>query len=106
MTTENKQLSIRGYIREIGTQDSGETWKKQEFTIETVEKYPKELRISCWNNNVEWLSRCKVGDLVNVLFNVQSRSYNGKWFTEVSAWRIDVDVRAMLAAQKGEEDGN
>ncbi len=106
MTTENKQLSIRGYIREIGTQESGETWRKQEFTIETVEKYPKELRISCWNNNTEWLSRCKVGDLVNVFFNVQSRSFNGKWFTEVSAWRIDVDVKAMLAAQKGEEDGN
>lgn len=105
MTTENRLL-ISGYIREIGTLESGETWKKQEFTIETVEKYPKELRISCWSNNIEYLSRCKEGDLVNVYFNVQSRSHSGKWYTEVSAWRIDVDIRAMLAAQKGEENGN
>jgi len=104
MTTENKQLSIRGYIREIGTQESGETWKKQEFTIETIDKYPKELRVSCWNNNIEWLSRAKEGDIVTVFFNVQSRSHSGKWYTEVSCWRMDVDVRAMLAAQKGGED--
>jgi hypothetical protein len=104
MRTENNQLLIKGYILEIGTQEQGETWKKQEFTITTVEKYPKELRISCWNNNTEWLSRCKVNDLVNVFFNVQSRSFNGKWFTEVSAWRIDVDVRGMLEAKKGVEN--
>ena len=100
MTTE-KQLSIRGYIREIGTQETGETWKKQEFTIETVDKYPKLLRISCWNSAIEWLQRTKVEDLVNVYFNVQSRKHSDKWYTEVTAWRIEVDVRAMLAAQKG-----
>jgi len=105
MRTEKDHLLIRGIIREIGTLEQGETWKKQEFTIETVEKYPKELRISCWNNNIEWLSRCKDQDLVNVFFNVQSRSYNGKWFTEVSAWRIDIDVKGMLIAKKGAEDG-
>ena len=106
MITENDRLLIKCYIREISTLEQGETWKKQEFTIHTVEKYPKELRISCWNNNIEWLSRCKLEDLVNVYFNVQSRSFNGKWFTEVSAWRIDVDVRGMLEAQKGVENGN
>ncbi len=104
MRTENNQLLIKGYILEIGTLEQGETWKKQEFTITTVEKYPKELRISCWNNNTEWLSRCKVNDLVNVFFNIQSRSFNGKWFTEVSAWRINVDVRGMLEAKKGVEN--
>jgi hypothetical protein len=105
MTTENK-LSIFGYIRYIDTLQQGETWKKQEFTIETVEKYPKEVRISCWNNNIEYLSRCKVGDPVNVSFNVQSRQYKENWFTELSAWRIDVDIRAAISAQKGASDDN
>jgi hypothetical protein len=95
MTTENNQLSIRGIITDIGSADQGENWSKQEFTITTVDKYPKEVRISVWNANIEWLSRCKLGDEVVVLFNVQSRKHNDKYYTELSAWRIDVDILAM-----------
>jgi len=95
MTTQINQLSIRGIITDIGNADQGENWTKQDFSIHTVDKYPKEVRISVWNANIEWLSRCKCGDEVVVLFNVQSRKHNDKYYTEISAWRIDVDVLAM-----------
>jgi hypothetical protein len=95
MTTQNNQLSIRGIITDIGNAEQGENWTKQDFSIHTVDKYPKEVRISVWNANIEWLSRCKSGDEVVVLFNVQSRKHNDKYYTEISAWRIDVDVLAM-----------
>lgn len=100
MTTENKQLSIRGIISDIGNADQGENWTKQDFSITTVDKYPKEVRISVWNANIEWLSRCKLGDNVVVLFNVQSRKHNDKYYTELSAWRIDVDILAMKQQQQ------
>ena len=95
MTTENNQLSIRGIITDIGSADQGENWSKQDFSITTVDKYPKEVRISVWNANIEWLSRCKLGDEVVVLFNVQSRKHNDKYYTELAAWRIDVDILSM-----------
>ncbi len=95
MTTQNNQLSIRGIITDIGNAEQGENWTKQDFSIHTVDKYPREVRISVWNANIEWLSRCKSGDEVVVLFNVQSRKHNDKYYTEITAWRIDVDVLAM-----------
>ena len=95
MTTENNQLSIRGILTDIGSADQGENWSKQDFSITTVDKYSKEVRISVWNANIEWLSRCKLGDEVVVLFNVQSRKHNDKYYTELSAWRIDVDILSM-----------
>jgi hypothetical protein len=95
MTTQNNQLSIRGIITDIGNAEQGENWQKQEFSITTVDKYAKEVRIAVWNANIEWLSRCKLGDEVVVLFNVQSRKHNDKFYTELSAWRIDVDILSM-----------
>ena len=95
MTTQNNQLSIRGIITDIGNAEQGENWTKQDFSIHTVDKYPREVRISVWNANIEWLSRCKLGDEVVVLFNVQSRKHNDKYYTEITAWRIDVDVLTM-----------
>jgi len=106
MTTENKQLSIRGYIREIDMLETGDTWKKQEFTIVTIEKYPKELRISIWNNATEYLLRCKVGDVVICNLNLQSRKYQDKWYSEISAWKVEVDIRAMIEEQKGGINAN
>lgn len=105
MNTQNT-LTVRGYIREIDPLESGDTWKKQEFTIVTIEKYPKELRISIWNNATEYLLRCKVGDIVICNLNLQSRKYQDKWYSEISAWKVEVDIRAMIEEQKGGVNAN
>lgn len=99
MTTQIKHLTIRGYISDIGNAEQGENWQKQEFTLTTFDKYPKDVRVSCWNANIEWLLRCKLLDHVEVFFNVQSRKHNDKFYTEISAWRIDVDVVSMIKAK-------
>jgi hypothetical protein len=95
MTTQINQLSIRGIITDIGNAEQGENWIKTDFSITTTDKYPKEVRFSVWNANNEWLNRCKLNDSVIVLFNVASRKHNDKYYTELSAWRIDVDILAM-----------
>lgn len=92
MKTENKPLFICGIILEIGALESGETWQKQEFTIRTLDKYPTEVRMSVWNKNLIWLERCKLGDIVNVYFNMLSQKHNEKWYTVITAWRIEVNI--------------
>lgn len=72
---------------ETGTSAKGE-WSKQGFIIETEGEYPKQIHISIWNNKIE-LSQFKEGDVLNVDVNISSREFNGKWYTEVQAWKID-----------------
>ena len=76
---------------EIGTA----TWKKQEFILETGEKYVKLINISVWGDNLMWLERCQVDDFVNVMINISSKKVNERWFTEIAAWRIDIDMIRM-----------
>ncbi len=71
-----------------GTSAKGE-WKKQEFIIETNDKFPKKVCISGWAEKVDDLNRFKINDAVKVSVNVESREYNGKWYTDVRFWKIE-----------------
>ncbi len=80
-----------------GTSASGE-WKKQEFVIETAEQYPKKICLSLWGEKVDALSNFKEGDFIQASLNLESREYNGRWYTEARAWR--------LQAPHGSQEGN
>ncbi len=63
-------------------------WKKQEFIVETQAQYPKKVCLSAWGDKVEQFG-VAVGDLVNVSVDLESREYNGRWYTEARAWKLE-----------------
>jgi len=64
-------------------------WKKQEFVVEIpAEQYPKKVCLSLWGDKIP----CpQIGETVTIQFDVESREYNGRWFTECKAWKIEVN---------------
>src|SRR5688500_10653321 len=62
-------------------------WKKQEFILETGDTYPKKICIAVWGDKID-LGTFKPGDTVDVSFDVESREYNGRWYTDVKAWKV------------------
>lgn len=94
-------LSVKGKVNQIlkaetGVSRAGNEWKKQEFILETDEQFPRKVCFTTFGDKVDLLSGVKAGEEVEVSFNVESREYNGRWFTNVNAWKID----------KVQEDGN
>ena len=73
-----------------GTSARG-AWAKQEFIFEYQEgKFPTSICMNVWGaDKVKELDRYQVGDKVKIAFNLSSREYNGRWYTDVSAWRIE-----------------
>lgn len=63
------------------------TWKKQEFIIETPGQYPKKVCLSLWGEKVDE-NRLAVGEKITASINIESREYNGRWYTDVRAWKI------------------
>ena len=87
------ELQIEGKLLqkldvESGTSARGE-WKKQNFIIETVEQYPRKICIAAWTNSIPILDTFQPGEMVLVSVSIESREFNGKWYTDVRAWRID-----------------
>lgn len=92
-TLNNMDNKIEGKIlskfpAESGTSARGE-WKKQKFLVETMDQYPRKVCIDVWTNVIPQLEAFKEGDQVAVSINIESREFNGKWYTDVRAWRID-----------------
>jgi len=84
-------MQIKGTIiallpLQIGQGKNGE-WKKQEFIIETSGQYPKKVCVTAWGRLVDVVTN--IGSTVEVSFNLESREYNGRWYTEVKAFEIN-----------------
>lgn len=69
-----------------GTGKNGE-WVKQTFIIETGDTYPKKVCINVWGDKID-LKSFKAGELVTASIDVESREFNGKWYTDVKAWKV------------------
>ena len=90
MSLEIEGKIIRKLNVQTGVSQRG-NWSKQEFIIEYQEgSYPSQACFNVWGEDkVKDLERFQIGDSVKVSFNVSSREYNGRWYTDLRAWRID-----------------
>lgn len=75
-------------------------WIKQEFVIETADQYPKKICCGAWGAQATNMDSYKVGEKVTVHYNLESREYNEKWFTEVRVWKIVKDDGQRGPAQQ------
>lgn len=87
-------LSIKGKIEKIlpeekGVSKAGNQWVKQEFVIETADQFPRKVCFTLFNDKVGLVANVNPGDEVDVSFDVESREYNGKFYHNLNAWKID-----------------
>ena len=87
-------MEIRGHIVQIlplqsgVSQASGREWKKQEYILETGDQYPRKVCFQLFGDRVDQFPMA-VGEEVVGSCDIESREYNGRWYTNVSAWKID-----------------
>ena len=63
-------------------------WKKQEIIVETDGQYPKKICISIWGDKIIE-SVLQVGHQLTISFDLESREFNGRWYTDVKAWKVE-----------------
>ena len=86
-------MEITGKITTIlplqtGTGKTGNEWKKQEIIIQTNEAYPKTICLSLWGNTID--AKLKPEDKIKAQIDIESREFNGKWYTTVKAWKVEL----------------
>jgi hypothetical protein len=62
-------------------------WKKQDFVIEIPGSFPKKACFSAWGDKVD-ASKLVIGQMLKVSFDVESREYNGRWYTDLKAFSV------------------
>jgi hypothetical protein len=79
---------VYAVLPEQGGQGRNGPWVKQEFVIETEDQFPKKVCFSVWGEKVSEIKPLNQGDKITVSFNVESREFNNKWYTDLRAWKI------------------
>ncbi len=84
-------MEINGKIIELLPEKTGETgngpWRKQEYILETDGQYPKKVCFMVWGDKIDQFEIKQGEDLV-VSIDLESREYNGRWYTDVKAWKV------------------
>ncbi|WP_266365981.1 DUF3127 domain-containing protein [Tellurirhabdus rosea] len=86
-------LELIGKLVKVLPEQTGQgkngTWVKQNFVIETVDQFPKQVCLTVWGEKAADLKMYAPGDSIRVMFSLESREYNDRWYTDVKAWRIE-----------------
>ena len=84
-----------------GTSRNGNNWMKQEYVLETNEAYPKKVHFDFFGERANQYN-FEVGDVILLSFDIESREYNGRWYTDIRGWKAEkVDPNAAGASVTG-----
>ncbi len=65
----------------------------REFVVTTeADKFPQDICLQCVKEKVEMVNKLKEGDKVKVSFDLRGREYQGRYFVNLNAWKIDYGV--------------
>lgn len=83
-------MDLEGSVKLIAeTQTFGSGFQKKEFVITTKEQYPQDVKFELVKDRIDLIDAYKSGDQIKVHFNVRGNEYNGKYFVNLQAWRIE-----------------
>lgn len=85
-------MEIEGIVQNVlppvkGTSARGE-WTKQEVILEQPGEFNRKVCVSFWGDKALDAAALKPGEKISVSVNVESREHNGRWYTEIRAWKM------------------
>lgn len=88
-------MNIQGKLTQVttpesGTSKAGKDWVKCQAIIETDGQYPKNIAITIMKEAlISEIASKRLGEVVSLECNAESRENNGKWYTDILLWKIN-----------------
>ena len=95
------ELKLNGKIKlisDLQSWDSGFT--KREFVVTTNEQYPQDVKLEFIKDKTSLLDGLGEGDEVEVSFNVRGNEYNGKYYVNLQAWKLNKSAGEVSANEE------
>ena len=81
-----------------GVGRNGNPWKVQPYVLETLDQYPRKVHFEVFGEDRIKQNPCDIDQLVTVSFDIESREFNGRWYTSIRAWKIQQGDTTQVAA--------
>lgn len=86
-----KGFEIEGKIHAINdVQSFASGFSKREFVVEVEDgRFPQRIKFECVKDKTSLTDDCRVGDPVKVYFDIRGNEYNGRFFVNLNAWKLE-----------------
>ena len=81
-----------------GVGRNGNPWKLQGYVLETFDQYPRKVHFEVFGEDRIKANPCDLDQVVTVSFDIESREFNGRWYTSIRAWKIQQGDMTQAAA--------
>ena len=68
---------------------TGNPWMIQDYVIETHEQFPRRMVFNVFGEEKIKQLNIQLGEEINVFFDINAREYQGRWYNDIRAWRVD-----------------
>lgn len=95
-------MEIKGKVIVVQPVQTGEgkngTWRKQEYVIEYDQhaQYPRKMMFNLWGDRIDQFN-IQEGQDLKVFFDIDCREYNGRWYNDIRAWKVEPDNDTSFA---------
>lgn len=94
-------FQMEGILHKVfDTEQKSERFQAREFVVESEEQYPQFIKFQLVQEKCELIESYNEGDRVKVHFDLRGREWNGKFFTNVNAWRVEPADGAVQPSSK------
>ena len=83
MELEGKVIQDLGLTE--GISKAGKPWKKREWVLETFGNWPRRVKFQFFGDRAD-SNVLEVGKCYAVGIDIESREFNGRWYTDVSGY--------------------
>jgi translation initiation factor IF-3 len=82
---------LSGTVKEIFEEQTfASGFNKREFVVtSTADKFPQDIKFECLKDKVELVNKLNKGDQVKVTFDINGREWQGKYFVNLAAWKVE-----------------
>ena len=103
-------IEFKGIVKHVSTpvvsKKNDKTYESVTIVIEEQgEQYPSSIAFTALNKPDE-VAKCKIGSDVKAIINVQAREWDGKWFTNLNVWKIEVLEAAQFNSAQFDPKAN
>ena len=77
---------------------TGNEWKAKSYVIEVPGDYPRKCVFDVFGVDRLQAFNIQIGETLTVFFDIDAHEYNGRWFNDIRAFRIDRGQTAPTAA--------
>ncbi len=92
-------MNLIANITKILEGASGESkngkWSKQDVIVETISSFPKFICLTIWGEKLD-KKLIREGAVLNFYFDIESKENNGRWFTNLKVWKIEVPGSELI----------